>query len=90
MAGLQRYPKLDIAEPWSETKQEIESNLSAPIHLSMLFAEHLSKQSNPAILMTTSGLSHVPLAHAPIYSATKAALHSFAQSLRYQLAKTFY
>ena len=86
-AGLQRYPKLDVNEPWSITKQEIEANLLAPIHLSMLFAQHLAQQNNQAILMTTSGLSHVALAHAPIYSVTKAGLHSFTQSLRHQLAK---
>jgi uncharacterized oxidoreductase len=37
--------------------------------------------------MTTSGLSHVPLANAPVYSATKAGLHSFTLSLRHQLSK---
>ncbi|MFL5813541.1 MAG: SDR family oxidoreductase [Bdellovibrionia bacterium] len=87
-AGIQRYPKLDThEEPWSVTRQEIEINLEAPIHLSLLFAEHLKKQSNAAILMTTSGLSHVPLANAPVYSATKAGLHSFTLSLRHQLSK---
>jgi uncharacterized oxidoreductase len=87
-AGVQRYPKLDaFAEPWSVTRQEIEINLEAPIHLSLLFAEHLRKQQNPAIMMTTSGLSHVPLANAPVYSATKAGLHSFTLSLRHQLSK---
>lgn len=87
-AGIQRYPKLDtFAESWSEIRKEIEINLEAPIHLSMLFAEHLKKQSDAAILMTTSGLSHVPLANAPVYSATKAGLRSFTLSLRHQLAK---
>lgn len=86
-AGIQRYPKLDThAEPWSVTRQEIEINLEAPIHMSLLFAEHLKKQQNSAILMTTSGLSHVPLANAPVYSATKAGLHSFTRSLRHQLS----
>jgi uncharacterized oxidoreductase len=87
-AGIQRYPKLDtLAEPWSATRQEIETNLEAPIHLSLLFAEHLKKQPQAAILMTTSGLSHAPLANAPVYSATKAGLHSFTLSLRHQLSK---
>lgn len=87
-AGIQRYPKLDsFAEPWSKTRQEIEVNLDAPIHLSLLFAEHLKKQGDAAILMTTSGLSHVPLANAPVYSATKAGLRSFTLSLRHQLTQ---
>jgi uncharacterized oxidoreductase len=52
----------------------------------MLFADHLAKQRDAAIINTTSGLSHVPMSVAPVYCATKAALHSFTQSLRHQLA----
>ncbi len=36
----------------------------------------------------TSGFAFVPLAHTPAYSASKAALHSWTQSLRYQLRDT--
>jgi uncharacterized oxidoreductase len=36
----------------------------------------------------TSGLSFVPLANVPVYCATKAALHSFTMSLRWQLKDT--
>ncbi|TGM46892.1 SDR family NAD(P)-dependent oxidoreductase [Leptospira biflexa] len=83
-AGIQRYPKLSEVEPWTDLVKEIDVNLGAPIHLSMLFAKHLFAKKNAAILNTTSGLSHIPLAYAPIYSATKAALHSFTLTLRFQ------
>lgn len=36
----------------------------------------------------TSGLAFVPAAFAPVYSATKAAMHSFIVSLRHGLAST--
>lgn len=83
-AGIQRYPKLNEEEPWSLVGKEIDVNLGAPIHLSMLFAKHLFGKKNATILNTTSGLSHIPLAYASIYSATKAALHSFTLTLRFQ------
>jgi uncharacterized oxidoreductase len=87
-AGIQRRVQLTEPEEWEDARQEIAINLEAPIHLSTLFVSHLSKQERPAILNVTSGLAFVPLASVPIYSATKAALHSFTLSLRHQLAAT--
>jgi uncharacterized oxidoreductase len=87
-AGIQRRVELAQAEEWRSTQEEIAINLEAPVHLSLLFIPHLRQQQRPAILNVTSGLSFVPMASAPIYSATKAALHSFTLSLRYQLAAT--
>jgi uncharacterized oxidoreductase len=49
---------------------------------------HLLKQERAAIVMVSSGLGFVPSAQFPDYSATKAALHSYAQSLRFQLENT--
>ena len=45
-------------------------------------------QDDAAIVNVTSGLAFVPLPTAPTYSATKAAIHSWSQSLRHQLAET--
>jgi len=87
-AGIQRFVNLNENEEWDSTEEEIAINLHAPIHLCRLFVAHLMKQKNPAIMNVTSGLAFSPLAKAPVYSATKAALRSFTLSLRYQLAKT--
>jgi uncharacterized oxidoreductase len=84
-AGISGFHSLDTAASWPEERDMIATNLEGTIHLSQLFAGHLSKQDAPAIFVTTSGLAHVPRANFPIYCATKAALHSFALSLRHQL-----
>jgi uncharacterized oxidoreductase len=87
-AGIQRRVRLADAESWEETHQELVTNLEAPIHLARLFIPHLLKQPRASIMNVTSGLSFSPLAHVPVYCATKAALHSFTLSLRQQLKDT--
>ena len=87
-AGIQRRVRLEEQEPWGDTGEEIAINLEAPIHLTRLLLPHLVHQPRPAIVNVTSGLAFAPLARTPVYSATKAALHSFTLSLRHQLAGT--
>ncbi|MDQ3799442.1 MAG: SDR family NAD(P)-dependent oxidoreductase [Acidobacteriota bacterium] len=88
-AGIQRHLNLTESEDWQRTRSEIAINFDAPVHLSRLFLPHLlDGREKPAILNVTSGLSFVPLANVPVYCATKAALHSFTLSLRYQLRET--
>ena len=87
-AGIQRRVDLKADEPWERTREEITTNLDAPIHLTQLFYEQLAGQEHSAVLNVTSGLSFVPLANVPVYCATKAALHSFTISLRWQLRDT--
>jgi uncharacterized oxidoreductase len=86
-AGIQRRTGL-TDNAWEGVHQEIAINLEAPIHLALLFAPHLAGRRDAAIVNITSGLAFVPLVIAPVYSATKAALHSFTLSLRHQLAST--
>ena len=87
-AGIQRRLCLADNEPWDQTREEIATNLEAPIHLARLFIPHLLKQERAAVINVTSGLSFSPMAAVPVYCATKAALHSFTLSLRQQLKDT--
>jgi uncharacterized oxidoreductase len=87
-AGIQRRLDLLQSQAWKDMHDEIAINLEAPVHLSCLFADHLRTAKAPAIITIGSGLAFVPMASAPVYCATKAALHSFTLSLRHQLART--
>ncbi|MBO0939826.1 SDR family NAD(P)-dependent oxidoreductase [Fibrella sp. HMF5335] len=88
-AGIQREVQLGEAdEDWETRAVEIAINFEAPIHLVSLFTRHLQQQTNPVIMNVSSGLAFAPIARIPIYSATKAAIHSYTQSLRRQLAHT--
>jgi uncharacterized oxidoreductase len=84
-AGMWVPTRLDRAESWPQAQQQLQTNLAATIHLTQLFAQHLSRQSAPVVFVTTSGLAHIPRAAAAVYCATKAALHSYALTLRHQL-----
>lgn len=90
-AGIQQrfhVLKEDIKDNWSYYSKEITVNTEAPIHLLMLFAPYFAAKEEATIINVTSGLAFTPMVIAPIYSATKAALHSFTVSLRHQLSDT--
>jgi uncharacterized oxidoreductase len=87
-AGIQRKVNMQNVEAWNEIATEIDINLAGPIHLSGLLIPHLAKQKSAHIMNVSSGLAFAPLAHMPVYCATKAALHSFTLSLRQQLKNT--
>jgi uncharacterized oxidoreductase len=88
-AGIQR--QIDFTKGTEDllvSEDEIQINLSAPVHLSALFIPHLMKQAQAAIINISSGLGFIPLTLVPVYCATKAAFHSFTWSLRHQFRKT--
>jgi uncharacterized oxidoreductase len=88
-AGIQR--EVDFTKGLLELKEsenEIKINLEAPIYLSTFFIPHLMNQKEAAIINVSSGLAFIPMAIAPVYCATKAAIHSFSSSLRHQLSGT--
>lgn len=88
-AGVQRtYNFLSEEASLRTAREEIEINLVGPIHLSTLFSGHLASKDAAAIINVTSGLAFAPLAHVPVYCATKAALHSLSLSMRHQFRNT--
>lgn len=88
-AGLQyRYSFLEESEILAKTEYEMQVNFMAPIQLTVGLLPLLTKQSEAAIINVSSGLALTPKEDAPIYCASKAALRSFTQGLRYQLKNT--
>jgi uncharacterized oxidoreductase len=62
----------------------VTTNLLGPIRLTSALVDHL-KNRRGVIVYNTSVLGFVPLAVTAVYSATKAALHSYVLSQRFQL-----
>jgi len=88
-AGIMRRENLlaqqaDLADAMAT----ISTNLLGPIRLTAAILPLLRRQPQSAVMNVTSGLAFVPLVPTPTYCATKAALHSYTQSLRYQLKNT--
>lgn len=85
-AGVMMYEALDGERDLSDAEATVVTNLLGPIWLTDALIDHLVARGDGAIVNVTSGLAFVPLPKAPTYSATKAALHSYTQALRVQLA----
>ncbi len=66
---------------------EVDIDLNGPIRTTHYFLPMLQQKKEAAIVNVSSGLAFVPLALAPVYCATKAGLHSYTRSLRWQLHK---
>jgi uncharacterized oxidoreductase len=71
-----------------EQRTEILTNFFGTVQLTQSLIPHLLKKKNGVILTVSSALAYVPMAAAPIYNATKAALHSYSISIRQQLKGT--
>ena len=88
-AGIMRPENLltqsaDVAD----AEATITTNLLGPIRLTAALLPHFLKQPHATIMTVSSGLAFIPMALTPTYNATKAAIHSYTQALRYQLKST--
>ena len=87
-AGIMRNLDLTQERGLDDVTREIEINLSGPVRMVQKFLPQLLSRQNALIVNVSSGLAFIPMPIAPIYCATKAAIHSFSQSLRVQLKGT--
>eukprot|EP01037_Dinobryon_pediforme_P015233 gene15233-15379_t len=86
-AGIMRPEQLQMGEV-ADAEAMIATNLLGPIRLTAALLPLLEKQPQATLMTVSSGLAFLPLAMTPTYCATKAAIHSYTQSLRYQLRDT--
>jgi uncharacterized oxidoreductase len=86
-AGIMRTETLQSGSV-ADAEAMVATNLLGPIRLTAALLPVLKEQPEAAIMTVSSGMAFLPWAMTPTYSATKAAIHSYTQSLRLQLRDT--
>jgi uncharacterized oxidoreductase len=87
-AGILLYKNLkSSAADLTGLMAEMNINVGGVVGMTSALIDVL-KGNKGTVINVSSGLAFVPLPAAPIYSATKAAIHSYTQSLRFQLEET--
>lgn len=97
------FPKLDVlmnnagvgvaknlkasADDLADLMTEMEINVGGVIRTTSALIDILTANQG-TVINVSSALAFVPVPAMPIYSATKAAVHSYTQSLRFQLEDT--
>jgi uncharacterized oxidoreductase len=84
-AGVMSHMNLTVpADDLAWLTHEVDINVSGLIRTVSALIDRL-KQNKGTIINVSSGLAFVPLMSAPIYCATKAAVHSYTIAMRQQL-----
>ena len=89
-AAVQYTPRfVDADFSFDSIEAEIATNFTSIAWLTSLMLPRLIEQlDGSAIVNMSSGLAYYPKPSSALYCASKAALHSLSQSLRYQLNET--
>ncbi|HCA05846.1 MULTISPECIES: SDR family NAD(P)-dependent oxidoreductase [unclassified Chryseobacterium] len=81
------YTLSDTSDTYTKASAEFETNYFAPIRLTEKLLPLLKQENNSAVVNVSSIVAFAPGSHVPTYSDSKAALHSYTQLLRHELAK---
>lgn len=85
-AGIQyNYTWNEETDGYNKIANEIAVNLTSPMQIIYGLLPILTTKQNSVIVNVSSGLAFAPKKSAPIYCATKAAVHIGTKALRYQL-----
>jgi uncharacterized oxidoreductase len=88
-AGIQKSQDLTASDSAIlDARSVIQTNIVGTLLMTAALLPMLKQQPNSTIITTSSGLAFVPRNNFPVYCATKAFLHSWLQSLRFQLTDT--
>jgi len=87
-AGVMQIDNVSAAIDEKLLVTTLTTNVMGPIRLTGALIEHLKRQKDAVVINNSSVLAFVPLALTAVYSATKAAMHSYTMSLRYKLKGT--
>jgi uncharacterized oxidoreductase len=87
-AGIMLFDDLAVSVDETLLVSTVATNLLGPIRMTGALINHLKKQDHAVVINVSSVLGFIPMAMTGIYSATKAAMHSFSMSLRYKLKDT--
>ncbi len=87
-AGVMLPDTADAPQNEAQLVSTVMTNLVGPVRVTSSLIDHLKAQSEATIIYNTSVLAFVPMAATSVYSATKAALHSYVLSQRFKLRDT--
>jgi uncharacterized oxidoreductase len=87
-AGIMPFD--DVTGPLDDAQavNQVNTNLLGPVRISGALIEHLKKQPEAFIINNSSVVAYIPMSMAALYSATKAAVHSYSLSQRFALRET--
>jgi len=86
-AGVMHRFDVTKGFPLETQLQEVDIDVNGPLRMVHHFLPGMLRRDS-VLVNVSSGLAFVPFTQAPVYSATKAFLHAYTQSLRAQLAGT--
>ena len=84
-AGIMLFDQAEGAVDDALLTSTVATNLLGPIRMASALVGHLKRRDHAVIANMSSVLGFVPMAATAVYSATKAALHSWTLSQRYLL-----